>query len=97
MSDDNNPFRSPKSEPSKAKEVQSLLRGRSPRLDGMHKGYLAGAVLAVVAAFAGIKKNMEMIQERPMEPGVAIGLFVAPALVLLLSAFLFYKSINHRP
>jgi hypothetical protein len=82
MSDGDNPYRSSGAEPSKP---------------GTHKGYLVGAVLAAVAAFAGIKKNVEMIQEQHMEPGFAIGLFVAPALVLLLGAFLLYKAINRRP
>jgi hypothetical protein len=63
----------------------------------MHKGYLAGAIFAALAAFAGIKKNVEMLQERNLEPAAAIGLFVAPSLVLLLSAFLLYMAINYRP
>ena len=96
MSDGNNPYGSPKAEPSKAK-AKSLLRGLHSWLDGMHKGYLVGAVLAAVAAFAGIKKNVEQIQVQHLEARVAIGLFVAPALVLLLGAFLLYKAINHRP
>jgi|GEM_PF-2110588 len=89
MSDGNNPYRSPDAEPSKA----DWSRG----LDGMHKGYFAGAIFAVVAASAGIKKNLEMIQGQHLEPSFAIGLFVAPALVLLLGVFLLYKAICYRP
>ncbi len=95
MSDDNNPYRPP-NEPDKAK-AKSLLRGWRIGLDGMHKGYLAGSLLAAFAAFCGIKENMKMIEERHMEPAFATGLFVAPALVLLLGAFLLFKAVNHRP
>jgi hypothetical protein len=89
MRDGNNPYRSPDAEPRKA----NWSRG----LNGMHKGYLVGAVLAVVASVAGIKKNLEMIQGQHLEPGFSIGLFVAPTLILLLGAFLLYKAISYRP
>jgi hypothetical protein len=96
MSDGSNPYSSPKSDPSKP-YGKSLLRGFHSWLEGMHKGYLAGAILAVFGAFAGIKKNVEQIQEQHLQPAFAIGIFVVPALVLLLGAFLLYKAINHRP